>query len=213
VFLCHGFGAPGDDLAGLAEVYLEQCLSTALRPALVFPAAPLDLADEGMPGGRAWWRLNMARLMQATMTNSFDQLRSEIPAGIDQAREALMEAVRTARHRFGSAPQLVLGGFSQGAMLAVDTALRGLDDPPHGLIIYSGALLCEGLWRPLSSRLASTRIYLSHGTLDPILPIQTGRWLAEMLLEAGCRLNPYYFQGPHTIPMRALHDSMRMFVD
>ncbi len=54
---CHGFGAPGDDLVGLAEPIVRAADSNDESFLLVFPAAPIDLSRYGMPGGRAWWPL------------------------------------------------------------------------------------------------------------------------------------------------------------
>jgi phospholipase/carboxylesterase len=202
---CHGFGAPGDDLAGLAEWMLEECEKIDVVPLLVFPAAPIDLSDEDMPGGRAWWRLNMARLMQATMTNSFDEIRSEIPEGIDEARNQLVELIDGTRRQFDLATTpLLLGGFSQGAMLAMDTAVRGLEKPPEGMALYSGALICEHAWKRAVNRLAETDTFQSHGRQDPILPIQTGKWLSD-LIAPNCRSHQWHaFNGPHTIPPEAI---------
>ncbi|MEM9646398.1 MAG: lysophospholipase, partial [Planctomycetota bacterium] len=63
VVVCHGYGAPGHDLAGLAHEWLNllgEEKGTKFR--FVFPEGPLSLAEQGMPDGRAWWPLNMARL-------------------------------------------------------------------------------------------------------------------------------------------------------
>ena len=47
----------------------------------------------------------------------------------------------------GLAPgRIVLGGFSQGAMVATDVALR-LEEPPAALVVLSGTLLCQDEWR------------------------------------------------------------------
>ena len=56
VVLCHGFGAPGDDLVGLVGplLELEPALQTGVR--FVFPEAPLALEEYG-GGARAWWRI------------------------------------------------------------------------------------------------------------------------------------------------------------
>ena len=66
VVLCHGFGAPGSDLAGLAPELLSYDDTIATRYRFYFPEAPIDLAPMGMPGGRAWWPINMARLATQT---------------------------------------------------------------------------------------------------------------------------------------------------
>ncbi len=62
VVLCHGFGAPGDDLVSLAPEILRARPELAQKVRFVFPEAPLSLAGQGYGGGRAWWPLDVQRL-------------------------------------------------------------------------------------------------------------------------------------------------------
>ncbi len=205
IVLCHGFGAPGDDLVGIAELLITQLRKHDRSPILAFPEAPIDLGDYGMPGGRAWWPLNMARLMQLAEKNDFSEMRNEVPPGIDEAREMLTETTETILERYSlETSSLTLGGFSQGAMLATDCALRGLKTPPKRLAILSGALICETIWRSHADRLKETEVAQSHGLYDTILPIQTGRWLNAFFQESCCHVNYHEFDGPHTIPSEAI---------
>lgn len=207
---CHGFGAGGDDLVGLASELL-QIAATEAGVMLVFPAAPISLEEQGMPGGRAWWMLSVQRLLSAMEEGRFEQIRDEVPAEIDSARESLTAVIEIALKRCGLTPQhLLLGGFSQGAMLSVETALRGLPEPPAQLCLYSGALICERLWKPLAAHLRHTQIFQSHGRLDPILPLQTGLWLRDMLQNAQCQVDFVEFNGPHTIPFAAIERTALM---
>ena len=212
VVLCHGFGAPGTDLVGLFEDLLYLIPDSVAKPAFLFPEAPIDLEDEGMFGARAWWRLNMAQLMQMSATNSFDKIRDAVPDGIDKAREQLCNCIEQCRqkHLWSNLP-IVLGGFSQGAMLTVDTALRGTVGPIVGLLVFSGALICETLWRKaVLTKPLSIPIVQSHGLMDQILPISTGRWLHSLLLDAGCDGQLAEFNGPHTIPSEALERTAKL---
>src|SRR5438552_18316161 len=55
IVLLHGFGAPGDDLVPLAEVFAHGLPGVRW----VFPAAPLEL-PMGFGDARAWWMIDMA---------------------------------------------------------------------------------------------------------------------------------------------------------
>jgi len=207
---CHGFGAGGDDLVGLAAEILQ--VAAPERPvSLICPAAPLSLDDQGMPGSRAWWLLSIQRLISAMENGRYEQVREEVPEGIAEARKQLTNTIQLALQANGlNASQLLLGGFSQGAMLAVETALLGLAQPPQQLCLYSGALICETRWKPVAARLKTTTIYQSHGRIDPILPLQTGIWLRDMLQDAGCSVKFTEFNGPHTIPTTAIEQTAQM---
>ena len=210
---CHGFGAGGDDLVGLAGGLLQRVDANApLR--LVFPTAPLELSDQGLPGGRAWWLLSIQRLLSAMEERRYDVIRAEVPDGIDSARAQLTETVELALGECQlDSSRLLLGGFSQGAMLSVDVALRGLAEPPGKLCLYSGALICEPEWRPRLDRLAACEILQSHGRLDPILPLLAGRWLHDMLVEGGSSVEFIEFDGPHTIPFEAIERTAAMLAE
>lgn len=213
-FFCHGYGASGDDLVGLAPEIMR--LAPLEDPTqggtlMVFPEAPLTLEDEGMPEGRAWWLLSIQRLISALENGRYDEVKDEIPEGIDSARTALVEAISITLDQFGlDESQLLLAGFSQGSMLSMDTALRGLAKPPAKLVLYSSCLICQKAWRPLAGRLSETDIFQSHGSFDPILPLQTGKWLQELLTEGGCTVDFHEFQGIHTIPAEAIHRTAKL---
>ncbi|NND97701.1 MAG: lysophospholipase [Pirellulaceae bacterium] len=200
VVLCHGYGAPGSDLAGLSAAWIQMLGDQADRFRFVFPAAPHTLADLGMPDGRAWWPLNMARMMEAIEANAFDELHQHEPTGIVSSREALCETIDLVKQELGGASTtLALGGFSQGAMLTMDTALRGTIEPPQLLIQFSGTLICEAQWRAAIGRLADTKVYQSHGEVDPILPFASAQRLHQLLVDGGVDAEFHAFRGPHTI--------------
>ena len=209
---CHGYGANGDDLVGLAQEILQ--IAPVQGALLVFPEAPLDLEDQGMPDGRAWWSLSVQRLLSAIDSGQYELVRDEIPEGIDQAREQLVTTIKIILSEAKlDERSLLLAGFSQGGMLSVDTALQGLDSPPAKLCLYSTCLVCERLWKPLASKLKETSIFQSHGRIDPILPLQTGKWLTDMLESSGCDVDYFEFNGVYTIPMQAIEKTAAALAD
>ncbi|HEX5106023.1 MAG TPA: hypothetical protein VFV87_19525 [Pirellulaceae bacterium] len=200
VVLCHGFGASGSDLVGLAQPLIALAPEIAEQVAFVFPAGPLSLDSRGIPGGRAWWMIDLNRLIYGPPPDLLERFRRECPPGLPEARGALLELIAEAGARFGlTSDRFVLGGFSQGSMLATDVALR-LPLPPAGLAILSGALINEAEWRPLAEKRGSIAVLQSHGRQDSILPFPMGLVLHEMLLEAGTDVDFIPFNGDHEIP-------------
>lgn len=204
VVMCHGFGAPGSDLVPLAAelVNLQPALADAAQ--FVFPAAPLSLDQYGMYGGRAWWPIDIEGLNRAIQLGEFRDLRAELPPELPESRRMLTELIGALQQQTGlSTSRFVLGGFSQGSMLATDVALR-LPESPGGLGILSGTLLCESEWRELAASRRGMRVFQSHGLQDPLLPFQAAEWLRDLLTESGLQVDFLPFQGMHTIPLPAM---------
>ena len=131
-------------------------------------------------------------------------LMAEVPEGLAEAREAvteLLERVADALH----APRegLILGGFSQGAMLSLDVALHS-DVPLAGLAILSGTIVAEKEWRPRMPRRSGLRVLQSHGEADPILPFSVAEQLRDALRAAGLDVRWIPFRGGHAIPPEVL---------
>ena len=206
VILCHGYGAGADDLASLADPLVQWLERSADKFKFVFPAAPLSPREFAMYGGRAWWPLNMERLLALSEANQFSELHPVEPPGINDATSALSECVRSVLASMPSVTSYALGGFSQGAMVSLNTVLRSDIRTPELLVQFSGTLICQPLWEAALSagRLTSTAVLQSHGRWDTILPFSSAMAL-NALLEGHCQSNQFMaFDGPHTIPMEPL---------
>jgi len=204
VVLCHGFGAPGTDLVGLAPESMRQQRELAASARFYFPEAPLSLAQAGMPGGRAWWMIDLAALNTALETGGLRDLRNDHPAELPAARQKLMALVGEVRAETGlPMSSVVLGGFSQGSMLATDVSMR-LPEPPAMLAVFSGSLLAEDDWRKLAAERGPLKVLQSHGREDMVLPYQTGEWLRDLFTDSDFEVEFLPFHGPHTIPPEAL---------
>lgn len=198
VVLCHGYGAPGDDLVGLApELVRAQPSLASVR--FYFPQAPIDLGF-----GRAWWPIDMMAVQRLQFDpNALREFRKLEPEGLAAARSKLLALVKQVADTTGlPMNRIVLGGFSQGAMLACDVALR-LEEAPAALVELSGTLLTEDVWREKAKRRAGLPVFQSHGRFDPILPFQAAEWLRDLLTESGLPVEFVPFDGPHTIGAEA----------
>jgi phospholipase/carboxylesterase len=205
VVICHGYGASYEDLAPLSGEWIGLLGEQASEFRFVFPDAPHSLAELGMPEARAWWPINMARLAAAVQASQFDELHDQQPPGIEAARELLCQTIgRVKQDLGGDTTPLVLGGFSQGAMLAMDVALRSQLKPPQLLFQFSGTIVCRPQWEAALSRLEDTYVFQSHGSIDPILPYSSAVALNEMLNSAGVKTEFHSFVGPHTIDVESV---------
>lgn len=198
VVLMHGFGAPGDDLVPLAE---ELALPRRIR--FVFPEAPL-VFDMGFGESRAWWMVDLERMQRAIERGETRDLAKEVPEGLDLAREKMSLLLDRVAIDLGvPGTQLVLGGFSQGAMLACDVALRA-ERRLAGLILLSGTLVAESDWSALMPLRRGLRVFQSHGRLDPLLPFSLAERLRELMRASGMVVEWTDFQGGHEIPRSVL---------
>lgn len=197
VVLLHGYGAPGEDLVPL---YRQLQVPRSVR--FAFPAAPLDLAEELGPayaGGRAWWMIDLAAFEAAARGEPRPDRSATVPPGLTEARALLERVLRALQDQLGATPKTtILGGFSQGAMLSLDTALRAAEKPA-GLVLMSGSILAEAEWTPLLPSLAGVPVLQSHGRSDPLLPYATAEKLKGLLEAAGASVRFVEFAGGHTI--------------
>ena len=214
VVVCHGYGANHEDLAPLSLEWISLLGDQSVNYRFVFPNAPHSLADLGMPFGRAWWPINMARLAEMVQASAFDELHRHEPPGIDMARVAIVNLIIQAGAELGCKDfQYALGGFSQGAMLSMEVALRGEVVPPSVLLQFSGTMICQDAWSAaVGDRLVQTAVFQSHGTLDTILPFSSAECLREMLKDSDVRVDFHSFDGPHTIDTESISKSGLMLL-
>ena len=200
VVVClHGYGADMRDLAPLAQE-----LETERPISWFFPDAP-EVLDWG---GRAWFPIDVEAFEEAQRTGKPRDLSLGEPGGLEWAREELQRFLAGAE----IAPErLVLMGFSQGAMLSVDLALR-LEAPPAGVAILSGTLVDKAKTVELAPKWKGLSFFQSHGSVDPILGFPQARALEKTLLEAGWKGQLQRFEGGHAIPTEIL-DSLRKWLE
>src|SRR5262245_9313169 len=86
VVLCHGYGANGRDLFGLVWEIGQVRPSVLACIAFLIPVAPLDLSDRGMPYGRAWWHIDLDRLINQPTPELLARFRRDVPEGAPEAR-------------------------------------------------------------------------------------------------------------------------------
>lgn len=204
VILCHGFGAPGEDLVPVADEMIKN-RPELQEAAFIFPQAPLELDPDY--DGRAWWMIDVMRLQYLIATGQTREMRDVSPPELPNCRRDIELIIEwTENHWKLPKKQVVVGGFSQGAMLATDVALHA-KSALGGVVIWSGALICQSDWRTAARQQQPFKVVQSHGQQDPILSFEGAVELKELLSEAGHSVGFFPFTGPHTISLQALQQA------
>ena len=167
VIFLHGYGANGADLLGLADPLAEYLPDTLF----LSPDAPEDCA--GVPFGRQWFPIPW-------IDGSSEE---ESRAGLMRAADDLMAFVDGVMLDEDLLPeQVMLLGFSQGAMMALHVAPRR-DEAVAGVVAISGRLLePEAL---IDEALSKPPVLLIHGDQDQVVPVQSMPLAAQALQDAG----------------------------
>jgi phospholipase/carboxylesterase len=102
--------------------------------------------------------------------------------------------------------RLAVEGFSDGASYALSLGLANGDLFTHVLAFSPGFMAPPG-------QVGAPRIYVSHGTKDPILPIdRCSRRLVPVLRRAGYDVRYHEFDGPHTVPPEVVAEAVGWLV-
>lgn len=178
--LLHGRGADEYDLFPLLDA-----LDPERRLLGITPRGPLSLP----PGGAHWYRLGgIPHPDPATFFSTLEVAAAfldDLPVPIER---------------------VVLGGFSQGAVMSWALGLGAGRRRPAAIMALSGFMPeVEGFDLDLTG-LAGYPVAVAHGSLDPVIPVAFGRAAVERLRAAGA--SPLWRETPvpHTIDPRVLPD-------
>jgi phospholipase/carboxylesterase len=157
--LFHGRGADENDLFPLLDV-----LDPDRRLHGYTPRGPLSLP----PGGAHWYI---------------------VPRVGYPDHDTFHDSYRQASEWLDALPYslIVLGGFSQGCVMALSLGLGAGRPRPRAICGFSGFIPVVDGWEPdLAPPLPP--VAYGHGTYDPIIPVEFGRRVRQTLENAGDEL-------------------------
>jgi phospholipase/carboxylesterase len=119
--------------------------------------------------------------------------------GVLRSRKLLFGLLDDLRAKHFPTEQITLAGFSQGCLMTIDAGLRY----PHkfaGLVGISGWVFeLQKTMKELSSVALQQRLLMTHGTRDPMVPIEKVRPQIPPLKAAGINVEWHEFPKAHTI--------------
>jgi phospholipase/carboxylesterase len=142
----------------------------------------------------------VAVLAPDSRASSWDAIRGEFGADVTFISRALertfeLAAINPAR--------LSVGGFSDGATYALSLGLIN-GELFRRVVAFSPGFIVEGTSR------GKPQFFISHGTDDPILPIdRCGRAIVRSLQKRGYDVTFREFQGGHEIPPAIARDGIQ----
>ena len=143
---------------------------------------------------------------------SWFPLGDDIAPGVQRSRKLLFGLLDDLRAKGLPAEQITLGGFSQGCLMAIDVGLRY----PHrlaGIVGISGWIYePEKLARELSPVTRQQRLLMTHGTADPMVPIDKVRPQIPLLKAAGLQIEWHELAKEHTVAGEEEISVIRNFV-
>lgn len=181
VITMHGRGADANDLADIASM-----IDGPGGYRFLFPNAPKAWeAAPGMTFGYTW----------------FDGLPPD-PKSIEASRKIVLQFLDAALKRYPTpAGKVVLGGFSQGALMALDAGLR-TTLPLAGIVAMSGALFEPDL--PDLSAKKDLPILIVHGTADEMINVNMARRARRVLEGLGLDLQYQEFPMGHHLTQESM---------
>lgn len=186
VIWLHGLGADGNDFVPIVrELDLTGC--PAIR--FVFPHAPvMPVTINNGYVMRAWYDILGTDIAQR-----------EDEAGLRNSQTLVEQLIDQEKARGIDAGRIILAGFSQGCAMTLQTGLRH----PERL----AGMLCLSGYLPIHPTVAEERhsanhdtpIFLAHGRLDPVIPIDRAEKSRDILRALGYQVEWHEYMMPHAV--------------
>jgi pimeloyl-ACP methyl ester carboxylesterase len=194
LILLHGYGSSPQEWLPFTRT-----IRIAPQWRFVFPEAIGTTAPrDGLESGRAWWNLDLSSYRRRG--ESVADLSGSRPRGLGESAGQIRVLLKEIKSRLGSKPgETILGGFSQGALIASDIAFR-TDERLRALVILSGTFVDDVAWTKGMSRRQGLPVFIAHGRGDTALKFDVATRLQEGMRRAGIRVTWVPFDGGHEMP-------------
>jgi phospholipase/carboxylesterase len=182
IVLLHGRGTSEQDLLPLLDV-----LDPRERLVGAFPRGPLQLP----PIGSHWYVTEQVGYPDPeSFTATFERLGAWLE-GLAERTGVPIE-------------QTVLGGFSQGAVMAWAMGLGPGRPRPAGILAMSGFIPTVPGFELQLEGLAGLPVAITHGSADPVIPVELGHQSRDRAKAAGADVVYRETDVPHIVDPRVI---------
>ena len=180
VILCHGYGGDGKDISILANYWRAHLPNTIF----ICPDAPEKCAAS--PSGFQWFDL---------MDQTPEQVLSKSLVAESKLNK-LIDEVKDKNNLLAN--QIVIGGFSQGCMISLQTGIKR-KDTINSIVGYSGRIIdTEHLGKNIASQ---PNVILMHGDIDQIVPVNSLLEAKDFFIKNNYQVESHIFKNcEHRIP-------------
>jgi len=187
--LMHGYGSRAEQW-----LQFEGVIKVPNAGRLVFLQGPLR---GPVSGSRGWWWLNIeGHIPEGHRLPDFS---SADPGGIKVASRLVRDYLEDIEG------PIVLGGFSQGAMLTGDIAFQ-TDQELAGIVLLGGTTVNEAAWVERFPVRRHLPMFIAHGRQDGVLSFEIAERFAHKLKSAGINVTWVPFDGGHNIPLSVINE-------
>ena len=189
IFFPHGFGSNMQDLFGLCPFFDKSWTCISLQASI-----PVQY------NGWAWAELDFENIGKLPKPEQMENHQIQVIDSINKCIEDL-----------NLDPERVnLLGFSQGASLSIYSGLLN-QDRFNSVVALSGFFPVERLGDINNKGLEKLDLFMGHGKLDPVVPINLGERTRDGLINLGITPSFYEYNSEHTISNDCLKDFMKWF--
>jgi len=193
VIWMHGLGANGHDFVPIVP---ELQLPETLDIKFIFPHAPVRpvTLNNGyqMP---AWYDIYSLdrpdNASEADILKTVAQINDLIEAEINEGR---------------TADKIILAGFSQGGVIALQTGLRYPERLAGIMALSTYIPFPESLLSQISPAQKGLPIFAAHGLQDPVIPIASWQHYVPLLESAGFDVEAHSYPMEHSLCPEEISD-------
>jgi phospholipase/carboxylesterase len=144
---------------------------------------------------------------------SWFDFTGDMTPGVLRSRQRLFDLLEALDEKGFRNEETIIGGFSQGCLMAIDVGLR-YPKTPAGIVGISGWVFApDQLLAEMAPDARERHILMTHGTLDPMVPFKAVERETAKLRDAGLQIEWHEFQKAHTIAGEDELDIIRGFVE